>query len=169
MRALALRVAVGCALLAPLLAGPVAAQQPEPDSMRAAAGRAERRVSTLVRVGKWVTLGIAAAGAGYGFSESEHADDLYAALERDCKADPERCRGRDGDAYADPEFESRYQQVLRIDRRTRQALFVSQASLLASAVLFLLDLRAEAPRPDIPYDPKLELAPTGLEVRLRLH
>lgn len=145
---------------------PIAAQQPAPDSMRAAAQRAGQRVSAFVRVGKWITLGVAAGGAAYGFSESERADDLYAALERDCQADPDRCRARDGDAYTDADLEARYQDVLRIDRRTRQALFVSQASLLTSAILFIIDLRADKPRPDIPYDPKLRLSPAGLEVRL---
>ncbi|MGH7444735.1 MAG: hypothetical protein ACREKM_07660 [Longimicrobiales bacterium] len=138
------------------------ALQPTPDVAHAAAQQAERRVSAVVSVGKWVTLGAAAATAVYGFSESRRADDLYDELERDCQSNPDTCRGRDERGrYLDAEFESRYQDVLGIDRRTRQALFVSQASLLASAVLFVLDLRGDTSRPDVPYTPpRLRVVPS---------
>jgi hypothetical protein len=144
------------------------------DDARAAAQRAEGRISAVVSTGKWVTLGVAAVSAVYGFSESRRADELYDELERDCQAAPDLCRQRTGDgAYLDADLEARYQDVLGIDRRTRQALFVTQASLLASAVLFVLDLRHDDDRPDVPYDPpRLRLSPDAhralrLEARLR--
>ncbi len=60
--------------------------------------------------------------------------------------------------------EKRYQDVLDIDDRTRQALFVTQASLLASAVLFVLDMSGDDTRPDVPYEPptRLKILPSGM-------
>jgi hypothetical protein len=158
------------ALLAVALASAVTAQQP--DSMQAAAARAEDRMGSVIGVAKWAALGVAAAGAAYGFRESERADDLYQDLERACQADPLRCSSRtDGGAYSDPALEADYQTVLDIDRSTRSALFVGQAALLTSAVLFILDLRGDDERPDIPYEPpQIRLAPGaggGLELRLQ--
>lgn len=143
---------------------------PTPAHAHAAAQQAERRVSAVIGIGKWVTLGAAAASAVYGFSESSRADDLYNALEVDCQANPDTCRGRDPSGrYLDSDFEQRYQDVLSIDRRTRQALVVSQVSLLASAILFVLDLRSDTTRPDVPYTPpQLRLTPAGLEASVEV-
>lgn len=158
------------AVLIVTLPGASAAQRP--DSMEAAAARAEARVSRVIGVAKWATLGVAAAGAAYGFRQSERADDLYQDLERACQADPERCGSRTDDgAYADPQLEADYQAVLDIDRSTRRALFVGQAALLTSAVLFVLDLRGDDDRPDVLYEPpRVRLAPGadgGVELRLQ--
>ena len=148
---------------------PAATAAQRPDSMDAAAARAEARVSRIVGVAKWATLGVAAAGAAYGFRQSERADDLYQELERACQADPDRCGSRtDGGAYTDPALESDYQAVLDIDRSTRRALFVGQAALLASAVLFVLDLRGDDDRPDVLYEPpRVRLGP-GADGRVEL-
>lgn len=159
---------------APATAAPYALAALSADSAHAAAQRAERRISAFVSTGKWVTLGVAAASAVYGFSESRRADDLYDDLERDCQEAPDLCRQRTDDgSYLDAGLEERYQDVLDIDRRTRQALFVSQASLLASAVLFVLDLRRDDDRPDVPYEPpRLQLRPDehgGLRLEARLY
>lgn len=163
---------LGLAVVALLtVALPAAAAAQQPDSMQAAAARAEARLGRVIGVAKWATLGVAAAGAAYGFRESERADDLYHDLERACEADPERCGSRTEDgAYSDPALEADYQTVLDIDRSTRRALFVGQAALLTSAVLFILDLRGDDERPDVLYEPpRVRLAPTpggGLEVRV---
>ena len=160
-------------LCAILVAGaPHLAAAQAPDSMQAAATRAEARVSRIVSVGKWATLGIATASAAWGFNESARADDLYRGLERACQADAERCASRTASGgYTDPELEADYQDVLRVDRTTRRALFIGQAALLTSAVLFVLDLRHDRGRPDIEYEPeRVRLAPGangGVELRLR--
>lgn len=151
-------------------AAPQAAAQ-SADSMQAAAERAESRVSRVVSIGKWATLGVAAAGAAWGFSESARADDMYRDLERACQEDVERCASRTPDGgYTDASLEATYQDVLSVDRTTRRALFIGQAALVTSAVLFVLDLRHDPGRPDIEYEPdRLRLAPGsrgGLELRL---
>ena len=153
-------------------AAPHAAAAQAPDSMQAAAERAESRVSRVVSIGKWATLGVAAAGAAWGFSESARADDMYRSLERACQADVERCASRTPDGgYTDAALEATYQDVLSVDRTTRRALFVGQAALLTSAVLFVLDLRHDPGRPDIEYEPdRIRLAPGargGVELRLQ--
>ena len=154
-----------------LAAAPLAAAAQSADSMQAAAERAESRVSRVVSIGKWATLGVAAAGAAWGFSESARADDLYHDLERACQEDPERCASRRPDGgYTDATLEATYQDVLSVDRTTRRALFIGQTALLTSAVLFVLDLRHDPGRPDIEYEPdRIRIAPGargGLELRL---
>lgn len=108
-----------------------------------------------LRITKWAAFAGTAAVAVYGVSSGQSADQAYERLERACSADPGNClrRGPDG-SYLDQELERQYQGVRRQDRRARNALLASQAGLVASIVLFVLDLRHAQSPADIPYDPE---------------
>ncbi len=107
-----------------------------------------------LRLAKWSTLALSAATGVYGFVQSGRADDRYHELERLCQNQPERCASRTSSgAYADAEFESRYAAVRALDRRSHNALLVSQVGVAGSVVLFLLDLGNARPPRDIPFVP----------------
>src|SRR5690606_10514281 len=114
-----------------------------------------------MRIAKWSTAALTAAVAGIGLVAYTRADDRYRALERTCVEDPDACAERlPNGAYADPQLEAMYQEVLRYDTRARLALIGSQLGLAASVVLFVLDLRDDSTPPNIPYDPRaLRVAP----------
>lgn len=130
---------------------------------RAAEQRLATRGLDLMRVGKWSTLAASLGVAGYGFVASVGADDAYVRLETVCVSDPARCgRRTPSGAYADTLLEERYQSVLRRERRARRSLIVGQAGLVASVVLFVLDLRRRGPPPNIPFEPsRLIIEPDG--------
>jgi hypothetical protein len=107
-----------------------------------------------LRVAKWSTAVLSLGTAAYGFRAQHRADERYAALERICRSNPERCAPRTPQgAFVDAELERMYQRIVRLDDRARVFLFTTQVSVAASVVLFMLDLRpGERPR-NIPYDP----------------
>jgi hypothetical protein len=123
-----------------------------------------------LRIAKWTAVAGSAGAAAYGFFTNARADDRFRELERACQSDPVRCRDRLPDSrYRDPALEAEYQEILDLDRRSRRALIGGQIGIAASVVLFLLDLGNERRPPDIPYTPRLDVAPTGnggIEVRL---
>ena len=130
-----------------MLAAPVAAQQ-VPDTTT----RSTR--NPLIRVGKWVTFGLAAGAATYGVVANRDADRRYTDLERICEADPARCGPRDTDGqYTDPALEREYQDIVQLDDRAKLSLIAAQAALLGSVVLFVLDLPRDGGGQDIPYKP----------------
>lgn len=107
-----------------------------------------------LRIAKWGTAALAVGAALYGLSENREGDDLYAAIERTCTAQPERCLNRRPDGtYNDAELEAQYQSVRSHDRRARAALLTGQVSVAVSAALFILDLRNAGPPRTVPYDP----------------
>lgn len=114
-----------------------------------------------IAVAKWSTLIGAAGAAAYGFIRNDQADDLYRDLELACNADRAVCGLRTSDgAYADPQLEAMYQDVLDRDRTSQRALIASQVGVAIGVVLFLLDLRSDDRPEDIPYEPRrIELAP----------
>jgi hypothetical protein len=107
-----------------------------------------------LRVAKWSTAALSLGTAAYGFRAQHRADERYAALERVCRSNPERCAPRTPQgAFVDAELERMYQQVVRLDDRARVFLFTTQVGVATSVVLFMLDLRpGDRPR-NIPYDP----------------
>jgi hypothetical protein len=108
-----------------------------------------------LRIAKWTTLVIAGGAAAYGFSQNRIADRDYEALERECEASPPACAKVAGsDVYADPQLEQRYQNILERDDRARLALLGGQLGILASVVMFIIDLPDRETPEDIPYDPK---------------
>lgn len=118
--------------------------------------RGESRASwRALRVSKWATLLASAGAAGYGFTQNRAADREYEELERDCADAPLACvRSPDSDSYADAALESRYQRIVERDDRARVALLAGQVGVIASVVLFILDLPENTTPDDIPYDPK---------------
>ncbi len=112
---------------------------------------------------KWATLAISGGSAIYGFSLNSQADDLFVALEQICETEPERCEARNPDgSFADDELEQIYQDTVDKDRQARAALIVSQITLAATVVFFIMDLSNRPPE-NVPYDPPVTLALQPLE------
>lgn len=108
-----------------------------------------------LRVAKWSTLALSLATAGYGVAAHTRADRRFERLEATCRQDPDRCGERlQSGAYADAELEARYQQIVRLDRRARASLIVSQLGVVATVAMFLLDMRDDRDPETIPYDPE---------------
>ena len=125
---------------------------------------------TFKSVAKWVSLAVSASSAAYGFGVNGDADGLFRELQDTCDADPPRCSVRMADgSFTDVELEQRYQEVVRLDDRARAALIVGQLGIVATAVLFILDLGGDGP-PDIPYDPppSLRVGPDGVSLSASL-
>src|SRR5688572_30137757 len=103
-RVSAQRLLCASALLGLLLIAPAAAQP---------AVRADTVIRPsrhpVIRVGKWVTFGMAAGAASYGILANRDADARYTDLERICEAAPERCGPRDTSGqYTDAALEREY-------------------------------------------------------------
>lgn len=115
---------------------------------------------TFLGTAKWAALAVSGGAAVYGFSLNSQADDIFARLEDICDDDPDRCEPRNPDgSFADEELERLYADTLARDRQARTALIVSQLTLAASVVMFILDL-SNRPPDNIPYDP-----PVAVDVR----
>jgi hypothetical protein len=122
----------------------------------------------VVRIGKWLTLGGAAGAAAYGVQMNAESDRRYADLERLCQDTPERCVRTSTGEFAEIELEREYQEILRLDDRAKLALVVGQVSILASVVLFVLDLPRGASGEDIPYTPPRLHIGTDAQARLQI-
>lgn len=108
---------------------------------------------TFLGTAKWAGLAISGGAAVFGFSLNSQADDVFARLEALCEDDPARCERRNPDgSFVDSELEGLYQDSVAKDREARAALLVSQVTLAASVVFFILDLSSRPPE-NIPYDP----------------
>lgn len=108
-----------------------------------------------LRIAKWTTLLASSGAAAYGFSQNRIADRDYETLEKECEANPPACAKLTGsDVYADPALEQRYQGIVERDDRARLALLGGQLGILASVVMFIIDLPNRESPEDIPYDPK---------------
>ncbi|MEX2285204.1 MAG: hypothetical protein WEE89_22145 [Gemmatimonadota bacterium] len=164
-----LRWSCTAALLGVMLIAPAAAQQ----SARADTVIRPSR-HPAIRVGKWVTFGLAAGAASYGVLANRDADERYTDLERICEAAPERCGPRNaGGQYTDAALEREYREIVRLDDRAKLSLIAAQAALLSSVVLFVLDLPRNGSGEDIPYKPpRLQVgydAQARVELRVRLN
>ncbi len=133
------------------------------------------RYGKWVTVTKWLTL---AAAVGLGTTAAivhEDAEDSFAELERACLADPDNCRNVTADgAYADPQLESLFQDVVTKDRTARWSLIGAEVSFGASVLLFIVDFQKKSGPGDIPYDPdseksRLRLSAVPGEVSLRYY
>jgi hypothetical protein len=129
----------------------------------------------VARFGKWLTLGATTTAATYGVLANRDADERYADLERLCRDQAERCARAPNGEFADRDLEREYQAVLRLDDRARLALIASQVTLVATVVLFIVDLPRGGSGEDIPYSPpRLLIGPDaqsrftiGYRLRLR--
>lgn len=125
-----------------------------------------------VSVTKWFTL---AAAVGLGTMAAivhDQAEDAFAELEQRCLADPDNCRDLTvNGAYADPQLESLFQDVVSKDRAARWSLIGAEVSFGASVLLFIVDFQKSGGPGDIPYDPdseKSQLRLTALPGELAL-
>ena len=140
------------------IALPLAAQQPARRTWR----------DPAVHYGKWLTAG-ATVALTY-FAQREHRqsrrdwDDLLAI----CRSAQDACElGSDG-RYLRNDAEFLYERAQYYDRRANHRLLGAQASLLATAALFILDLHPGRQGPDnIPFVPlRVTAEPTGEGARV---
>jgi hypothetical protein len=140
---------------------PLPAQQPPPAE---APAPAPRQTPAAIRWGKW---GAALAAVGFtaaGIQRHNDGNAAFAELVAYCRNVGPCGLAPDG-RYANPDAESRYQRVVRDDRAARLWLVGGQVAALASAVLFILELRNQREPPNIPYSGLLVESASGV-VRL---
>jgi len=137
-------------LVAGLCARPALAQ-PDTAATAAPAARALRPATPGgIKYGKWAAAAIAAVTTAVGIHEHNAANNAYAGLVGYC-SQIAICRLAPDGRYADARAEAAYQQVVRDDRAARVWLVAGQASAVAAAVLFVLELRNARGPPNIPY------------------
>ncbi len=145
-------------LVALTLAAALAAPRPAPAQQAAGPRR-----QNAVHYGKWLTAGAAAALtvlAAREHSSSRRAWDELLAI---CRSTDNACaRGGDG-RYVRADAEALYQRSVYYDRRANRRLLGAQGSLLATAALFILDLRGRTSGPgNIPFSPlRVTVQPTS--------
>jgi len=116
-----------------------------------------------VHYGKWLTAGAAAAFTVMAAHEHSRSRADWDDLLTLCRSADDAClRGSDG-RYVRADAEDLYQRSLYYDRRANRRILGAQASLLVTAALFILDLRARNDGPDnIPFSPlRVTVDPTG--------
>lgn len=156
------RVAVLTAAIA-ATALPLAAQQPaRPTTWREPA----------IHYGKWLTAGATIAFTVFAQREHRQSRRDWDALLTICRSAQDACElGPDG-RYLRNDAELYYQRSRYYDRRANHRLLGAQASLLATAALFILDLHPGREGPDnIPFAPlRVTAEPTrdGAAVGLQL-
>ncbi|HXI32706.1 MAG TPA: hypothetical protein VNH63_01360 [Gemmatimonadales bacterium] len=139
------------------LATPLAAQQAAPPPP--ATGHGSR---FLVHWGKWATAAGAIAFTAMGAREHHYSDIEWNQLLDICRNNNADCTVGSNGRYLNGNAELLYQASLQFDRRARRWLLGAQAAALATAALFITDLRHHTGEPgNIPFKPvSLEVAPT---------
>jgi hypothetical protein len=141
-----------------------------PRIVSTAAGSALRRTS--VHFGKWLTAGAAAGFTWLGAREHNKSRRDWNALLAICRSTQDACSTASDGRYLRDDAEQLYQSSRRFDRRANHWLLGAQASLVATAVLFILDLKSGGGGPDnIPFSPlKVSVEPThdGATVGMRI-
>ncbi|HEY7686355.1 MAG TPA: hypothetical protein VH833_09660 [Gemmatimonadales bacterium] len=154
-------IAVALAGLAP----PLGAQDPSAPAPQQSWTRG------AVHYGKWATAAVALGLTVLAAKEHRHANDNWQQLRALCQTDNSACQLRPDGQYANANAELLYQQTLYYDRRARRRLIVGQVSLLATAALFILDLRNQrGSPPNIPFtelEVMAEPAGSGARVGVR--
>ncbi len=128
---------------------------------------------TAVHYGKWVTAATAVGLTILAAREHDRAQDDWRALLDLCRANNASCQLRSDGRYVDYTAELLYQRTTYYDRRARRRLIGGQVALLASAALFILDLRHQGGNaPNIPLhglelsaEPNGDGARVGMRVR----
>ena len=159
MRTVVTAALIGLAVAAP--AEPLAAQ----DSIAPMV----KSIPAVVRYGKWALL---AAAVGMGLKASsahQDADHAFDRLERYCVDDETRCDQQSNGHYTDPISERYYQASLSGDRRARGWLLGGEATLLATAGLFVWEFtRPNHPPKNIPFEPTVEVIGPRTHLGLRV-
>jgi hypothetical protein len=156
-----LRAATILALVLGTPATTLAAQDSIPAAVRSVPG--------VVKYGKWALLA-AAVGMGLKASSAHHAGDrAFDRLENYCFDDFSRCDQQPNGHYIDPVSEGYYQASLSADRRARGWLIGGEATLLASAGLFVWELtRPKHPPKNIPFEPTVQVVGPRTNLGLRV-
>lgn len=133
---------------------------------RASFGRA------AVHYGKWLTAGATLAFTLLAAHEHRYSARDWDALLDICRSAEDACDlGGDG-RYIRSDAELLYQSSRRYDRRANVRILGAQASLLATAALFILDLHPGRDEPEnIPFAPlRVTVEPTvdGAQVGMRI-
>jgi hypothetical protein len=120
--------------------------------------------------GKWITAAAAIGFTVLAAREHQTANDTWNQLLQLCAQDNVACTQRADGRYVDYSAELLYQKTLYYDHRARRRLVAGQLSLLASAALFILDLRHEhSPPPNIPFHGmEVSAEPSASGARLRV-
>lgn len=124
----------------------------------------------VVHYGKWVTAGATVAFTVFAQREHLQSGRDWDALLTICRSAQDACElGSDG-RYLRNDAELFYQRSRYFDRRANHRLLGAQASLLATAALFILDRHPGREGPDnIPFAPlRVTLEPTGDGARAAL-
>lgn len=126
----------------------------------------------VVHYGKWVTAGATVAFTIFAQREHRQSRRDWDALLTICRSAQDACElGPDG-RYLRNDAELLYQRSRYYDRRANHRLLGAQASLLATAALFILDLHPGREGPDnIPFSPfRVTVEPTrdGAQVGMRV-
>jgi len=149
------------------LAGTAGAQeQPQTPPRGGVAGWSR----SIVHYGKWATAATAVGLTILAAREHERAQDDWRQLLDLCRSNNAVCQLRSDGQYADYNAELLYQRTTYFDRRARSRLIGGQVALLASAAMFILDLRHQGGEaPNIPFHGlELSVAPRGDGARLEL-
>lgn len=150
-RAAVALLAVSLVALSPSLSA-LAAQAP---TRPAAAVR--RGGWSAVRVAKWALLGTTVGLGYYALTQSTRADRAYSELRHLCADARGACTLASG-RYADVRAEALYASSLERDHRAQGGILGGQVTLLASAALFVYDLRNVRGPENIPF-PGVPAAP----------
>jgi hypothetical protein len=148
-----------------LSAGPIEAQA-------GMEGRERPWYASVSRYGKWVSLAAAAGFVTAAAVYHRDADDAERLLTDFCLPDPAQCQltgTGSGQRYANARAEALFQDVARIERKSRRLLVGGQVAIIAAGSMFLIDLLTRDMRPsNIPYTP-LEVfsAPDRLGLSIR--
>jgi hypothetical protein len=145
-----------------------AARAQEPPASPAPASRGWSR--EVIHYGKWATAATAVGLTILAAREHARAQDEWRELLSLCRDNNAACQLRQDGRYVDYDAELLFQLTTYYDRRARSRLIGGQVSLLASATLFILDLRHQGGNPpNIPFHGlELSAAPTGGGARLEL-
>ena len=129
-------------------------------------------VHVLPHYGKWLTAGATAGLTYLGAREHTKSRRDWDALLAICRSAQDACTiGSDG-RYISADAELLYQTSRFFDRRANRRLLGAQVSLLATAALFIIDLRQGHQGPEnIPFSPlRVGVRPTidGADVEMRI-
>ncbi len=123
---------------------------------------------SIVHYGKWVTAATAVGLTILAAREHDRAQDDWNQLLDLCRSNNAACQLRSDGQYADYNAELLFQRTTYYDRRARSRLIGGQLALLASAALFILDLRHQGrDAPNIPFHGlELSAEPAGEGARV---
>lgn len=138
--------------------------------------RADGSGTGPLSIAKWATLAAASGSGAYGLWAQHEADRGYERVAQICADEPNRCDGTGASAasagYADPAVERMHDRASTLEDRALYSLIGSQLGLIASTLLFILDMRESGTPPNEIYQPDtVRVVPRGgggAELRIRL-